>query len=36
MSRGEIIFVVMILVMVFGWIWIPRIGERLGALADKR
>lgn len=36
MSRGEIIFLLMILVLVFGWAHIPRIGQKLGALFDKR
>jgi hypothetical protein len=36
MSRGEIIFLMMILALVFGWAHIPRLGARIGALFDKR
>jgi hypothetical protein len=36
MSRGEIIFLSMILVLVFGWAGIPRLGARIGGMFEKR
>jgi len=35
LSRGEAIFLVMILTLVFGWAGIPRLGQRIGALFDR-
>ena len=32
LSTGELILVGMIVFLVFGWAWVPRIGERVGAL----
>jgi Sec-independent protein translocase protein TatA len=32
LSAGELILVGMIVFLVFGWAWVPRIGERVGAL----
>lgn len=32
LSSGEIILVALIIGLVFGWSWLPRIGERVGAL----
>lgn len=32
LSVGEILVVVIIVGLVFGWSWIPRIGERVGDL----
>jgi Sec-independent protein translocase protein TatA len=32
LSTGELILVGMIVFLVFGWAWVPRIGERIGAL----
>ena len=32
LSTGEIIVVALIVTLVFGWSWFPRIGERVGDL----
>ena len=32
LSSGEIIVVTLIVALVFGWSWFPRIGEKVGAL----
>ena len=32
LSTGEMILVGMIVFLVFGWAWVPRLGERIGAL----
>lgn len=31
LGRGEIILSAIIVALIFGWAWIPRLGERLGA-----
>lgn len=32
LSTGELILVGMIVFLIFGWAWVPRIGERIGDL----
>jgi len=32
LSTGEMILVGMIVFLIFGWAWVPRIGERIGDL----
>jgi Sec-independent protein translocase protein TatA len=32
LSTGELILVGMIVFLVFGWAWVPRLGGRIGAL----
>ena len=34
LSTGEIIVVALIVGLVFGWSWLPRIGERVGDLVS--
>jgi hypothetical protein len=36
MTRGELLFLSMILALIFGWAWLPRAGERLGAMLDRK
>lgn len=36
MSRGEMIFALIVVVLIFAWAWLPRLGERLGASLDKK
>lgn len=36
MGRGEMILCGIIVVLIFGWAWLPRFGERLGASFDKK
>ena len=32
LSSGEIIVVALIVAIIFGWTWVPRIGENIGGL----
>jgi Sec-independent protein translocase protein TatA len=34
LSTGEIVLTAMVVTMIFGWSWIPRIGQGIGALFD--
>jgi Sec-independent protein translocase protein TatA len=36
LGRGELILTGIIVVLIFGWSWLPRIGQRLGGMFDKR
>jgi Sec-independent protein translocase protein TatA len=36
LGRGEIILCTIIVALIFGWAWIPRIGQRIGARFDRR
>lgn len=36
MSRGETIFCAIVITLIFGWAWLPRLGQRLGASLDKK
>ncbi len=36
LGRGEIILSGIIIVLIFGWSLIPRLGERIGAMFEKR
>lgn len=35
LTRGELIFVGIVVFLVFGWAWLPRAGAWLGARFDK-
>lgn len=35
LTRGELIFVGIVVFLVFGWAWLPRVGGFLGARLDK-
>lgn len=35
LSRGEVVFLLIVVVLIFGWAWFPRAGERLGGLFDR-
>ena len=35
LTRGEWIFFGIVVFLVFGWAWIPRLGQRLGARFDR-
>lgn len=35
LGRGEVILSGIIVVLIFGWTFFPRLGERIGALFDK-
>jgi len=36
LGRGEMILCVIIIALIFGWAWLPRLGQRFGASFDKR
>lgn len=36
MGRGEIIFAGIVVVLIFGWASFPRLGQRIGAMFDRR
>lgn len=36
LTRGEIVMVLMIVGLVFGWAGVPRLGARIGALFDRK
>jgi Sec-independent protein translocase protein TatA len=33
LGKGEIVLVTLVVFLIFGWTWVPRIGEALGELA---
>ena len=35
LGRGEMIFGAIVIILIFGWTFMPRIGERIGSLFDK-
>jgi Sec-independent protein translocase protein TatA len=36
LGRGEIILSTIIVVLIFGWTLVPRLGSKIGALFEKR
>ena len=35
LTRGEYLFLGMVVFLVFGWAWMPKLGARIGGLFDK-
>lgn len=36
LGRGELILTGIIVVLIFGWSWFPRLGQMIGGMFDKQ